>query len=219
MAKLNLRDISVMYGAVSFTSVMSASVLGYLWEHMGGNTDYVLAIGGALLVVNIPSTLVGLETLRKKLGERQQNTVRAIGGHQNRRAIPFGANGKQSHIFMSILPWMKPQPEMDSQPEFDLPTIFTSTIDGNDYSVTLPEIETFVRTAWRKQRIGEAGLSRPYWTRRHQPRLRPLEYYTRLNILLSCSGLVLDRSQRRSGRLSVPPALAIKALQSQFSLV
>ncbi len=223
MTRLNFRDIATIYAAATFTSISTAAVGGYLWEHIGGNTDFGLIIGGAwILSVGLPSTLVSMETLRKRLGEKSPNTVSAAGGSSRagRRSIPFSANGRQSHVFLSSIPWLsrlnESQPEVE---EIELPTIFTSTVDDNDYSVTIDELETFIRTAWRRQRIGENGLSRPFWTRQHQPRLKPLEYYSRLNVLLSCNGLILDRGKRRSGRLAVSPGLAIKALQSQFSLV
>lgn len=219
MAKLNLKDIMTIYGAATFASISTGLVGSYVWSKFDYNVDYGLVVSSTwLLTVGVPSVLVSASTLKEKLGERRENTVRAIGGQQNRRAIPMTANGRQSHIFLSSIPFLKYQPEQP-QVEAELPTVFQCEIDGNGYSITTDELETFIRTAWKRQRAGNAGLSRPYWTRQHKPRLKPLEYYCRLNVLLTCNGLILDRSKRRSGRLSVSPALAIKALQGQYSLV
>lgn len=222
MAKLNLKDIMIVYGSATFASITTGLVGGYIWSKFGYDVDYGLVVSSTwLLTVGVPSVLVSAATLKEKLGEKRENTVRAIGGQTGRRAIPFTTNGRQSHVFLSSIPVVgalfdtQPQPQIETE----LPTIFQCEIDGNGYSVTANELETFIRTAWKRQRYGDAAFSRPYWTRRHRPRLKPLEYYTRLNVLLACNGLVLDRSKRRSGRLAVSPALAIKALQGQYSLV
>ncbi len=215
--KLNLKDLSIAYGAASLAAVTTGYVAGLLWSHIGGDTDYGLIVGSTwLFTVGVPSVLVSMDTLRKRLGQERPNTITAI-GRQHRRGIPFSHNGRQSHVFLSMLPIVGHN--FDPDPGPDLPMIFTATIDDNDYSVTVDELEQFVRTAWKRQRQGESPFSRPYFTRQHRPRLKPGEYYARINILSSCNGLVLDRAKSRSGRLSVSPGLAIKALQAQFSLV
>ncbi len=48
--------------------------------------------------------------------------------------------------------------------------------------------------------------------KRRQPRLKTLEYNARMRILESVPGLILDRSQGRSGRLATSPLLTINAL-------
>lgn len=222
MTKLSLKDIMIVYSSATFASVTTGLVGSYIWSKFGYDVDVGMVVGSTwLLTVGVPSVLVSASTLKEKLGERKDNTVRAIGGQQGRRAIPFQANGRQSHIFLSSIPMVGTlfNSRPDTRPEADISTIFQSEIDGNSYSVTVDELEIFLRTAWRKQRVGEHGLARNYWTKRHRPRLRPLEYYCRLNVLLACDGLILDRSKRRSGRLAVSPQLAIKALQGRFDLV
>lgn len=216
MAKLNLRDISIAYAGATVTSLTTAAVGSYVWSKFGYDVDYSLTISATwLLTVGVPSTIVAAETLRRKLGEHQPTTVSAAGGGRSwGRSIPVNANGKASHLFLSSIPWLaQPEPAAEL-----LPSVFTVKIDDSSYSVSLPEIEEFLRTGWKRQRRGETAFSRPYWTRQHRPRLNRLEYETRLSILLSVPNLILDRSQRRSGRLAVPPMAAVKALQGQFAL-
>ena len=173
------------------------------------------------MTVGIPSTLVAAETLRQKLGESRAITIKASSGSspvQSRSIRVRGAVERSGHLFLSSIIWPNHQQSAPTKTP-ELPDIFTVTIEDNEHSVTLDEIETFTRKAWNRQRAGKAGLSRTYWTRQHRPRLRPLENYTRVNVLLSVNGLILDRSKRRSGRLGVSPLIAIQALQKQFSLV
>ncbi len=129
------------------------------------------------------------------------------------RKIPFRANGQDRDIFMSVIPWI------NSTSDLELPRLdnFKVTIDDIDYTVSTSEMESFVRTAWHRQRNGKPGLSRPYWTQQHRPRLKTLEYNARMDILLVTPGLVLDRSQGRSGRLANSPLLTIEALDSLFA--
>ncbi len=123
------------------------------------------------------------------------------------RKIPFSANGKDGNILMSSIPWLNSdnieEPETES---------FTVRIGDIDYTVTLAEMESFIRAAWNRQRAGTSGLSRTYWTRDRRPRLKTLEYNARMIILSSVPGLILDRSQGRSGRLAISPLLAMEAL-------
>ena len=219
MAKLNLRDISIAYAGATVASVSTAAVGCYVWSRLGGvDVDVGLVVSSAwLLTVGVPSTLVGAETLRRKLGEHQPTKVSAVGGGRGQRAIPVTANGRASHIFMSIMPRLKLQSNIP-QPDMIAPDMFTVSVDQNSYSVTVNEIEDFLRICWKRQRSGAYPFPRSYWTRIHRPRLKPLEYYARLNVLLSVDGLILDRSKRRSGRLAVPPMATIKVLQGHFSL-
>jgi hypothetical protein len=223
MAKLDLRDISIAYAGATAASVSTAVAGSYVWSKFGYDVDYGLVISSAwLLTVGVPSCLVSMETLRRKLGEKQQTTVSAVAGSGRigNRSIPvYSGIEKRAHMFMSSISLLRPQldPQPYSQP-IDLPDTFTVNIDDNSYSVTVGEIEAFLRGAWNRQRRGDPAFSRPYWTRQARPRLKPIEYYARLNVLMSVPDLILDRSKRRSGRLAVPPLTAVKALQGQFSL-
>ncbi len=130
------------------------------------------------------------------------------------RKIPFKADGRNRDIFMFSIPWNSSKPNTESL-KLDS---FKVIIDDIDYTVSLSDMESFIRTAWHKQRNGKPGLSRPYWTKEHRPRLKTLEYNARMDILLSIPGVILDRSQGRSGRLANSPLLTIDALVSLFAL-
>lgn len=223
MAKLNHKDILIAYTGATIASVTTGLVGSYIWSKFGYDVDTSLVVSSAwLLTVGVPSVGVSTKTLWERLGQKETATVKAIGRNSGgRRAIPFQANGRQGNIFLSSIPWLKSQ-DFRSQTEDDkpdLPTVFEAQIEGNSYSITLPELEDFLRIVWRRQRAGnEHPLSRPYFTKQNRPRLKRLEYQTRINILLSCNGLILDRDKRRSGRLAVSPTLAIRAIDHQFQL-
>ncbi len=221
MAKLNFKDISIAYAGATVASVSTGLVGSYVWSKFGYDVDVGLVVSSAwLLTVGVPSTLVAAETLRRKLGEGQPIIIRAAGGSRGRgRAIPVTSNGRKTHVFLSIMPLLGFQPKIAQTNQAESPDTFTVSVDENTYSVTSDEIESFLRVGWQRQRSGNFAFSRVYWTRQHRPRLKPLEYYTRLNVLLSYEGMILDRGKRRSGRLAYPPLAAIKALQGQFSLV
>src|SRR3972149_2998728 len=71
MAKLNLKQVAIGYGAASLTSISTGLVGGYLWQHLGGQTDYVVIVGATwLITVGVPSVLISAESLRRILGQR-----------------------------------------------------------------------------------------------------------------------------------------------------
>ncbi len=116
---------------------------------------------------------------------------------------------------MQVMPsWIKPDPVAYNEEEAQMAS-FMVEIDGIGYTVLWPEMEDFVRGIWARQRVGKPGMSRPYWTTQYRPPLTTREYNARINVLLGVNGLILDRGQGRSGRLSVSPLLALKELKWQ----
>ncbi len=149
-----------------------------------------------------------IDSLRHELGWRSPVKIISNSFDRPRRKIPFSSNEKDGNIFMFSIPWIKPSTEKQ---ELKLES-FTVQIDDIDYTISLSDMESFIRSAWYRQRNGKNGLSRNYWTRQHRPRLKILEYYIRMNVLSSVPGLILDRGQGRSGRLANSPLLTIKTL-------
>ncbi len=216
MAKLSIKQIATGYAAASVSAAATGLVGGYLWEHLGGNTDYALSIGVTWFVaVGLPSIAVSAASLRRALGERQQTAITASPA----RAIPFTSNGRSGYVFnyaTSAFDWMtKTTPDMT---DTMLPEDFTISVDGVAHTITEPEIVFFLRRAWSRQRAGQGGLSRLYWTKTMRPALSRQEYEARMTLLLSVPRLVINRGERRSGKLSVPPETAKRALMGAFSL-
>jgi len=206
MPRLNLSDVTIAYGAGTVASITTGFVTGWLWEHWGGHTDYTTTIGLTwLAVVGIPSCLVAADTIKEKLGQRPGNYVassRALS-----RVIPVNHAQGSTNVFMSLIGWSDDQKR-------DMADSYTVSIAGSAFTLTEVEIEDFLAGAWRRQRAGHPGLSRQYWTSQHRPRLRRLEYQARLELISSVQGLVLDREERRSGRLALPPKLALQAIKT-----
>jgi hypothetical protein len=215
MAKLNLKQMALSYIGGTTASLTTGYVLAGLYDHYGGYPDYPTVVGGAwLLVVGVPSCLVAADKIREAWGQRKKTTVSASSWTTALgRLVPINyPDGTTKHTFLSSLPATISLKHQQQQPEINTPDAFTVSMDGNDYTVTEPEIDHFLRTAWRLQRQGKHGLSRAYWTRRHRPPLHRLEYDVRMMVLLSLDGLIVDRGERRSGRLTLPPQMALYAL-------
>jgi len=220
MAKLNLEQVAIGYGAASLTSISTGLVGGYLWQHWGGQTDYVVTVGVTwLITVGVPSVLISAESLRRILGQREGLSISAS-SRVLRRSIPLTVNGRASALFLSSVSWLKPGGVDDQAPAAAyLPDQFAVTVDGLPYTLQLPQIQDFLYIAWRRQRAGLPGLSRSYWTEERRPERLSRQLYDALMVLLSSvEGLIIDRGERRSGRLSAPPQLSIKAIQGVLAL-
>ncbi len=113
------------------------------------------------------------------------------------RKIPFKADGKnQSDIFMFSI-------GNDTSQAVEIDSI-TISDEGNNYTTSLPDLEYFIRKGWSRQQRNLSAFARRYWTK--DERLSTIEYQTRMNILLSVNGLIIDRGDRRSGRYAIPPS-------------
>ncbi len=208
--KINAQNIGIL--ALS-TTTLSAAIgiaisypLHIMYPH--SNINILFNMSALFCLIHTPLAFVAQDSLRHELGWK--SPIKIIGNSFSKRTgrkIPFSANGKDSNILMSSIPWLNSdnieEPETES---------FTVRIGDIDYTVTLVEMESFIRAAWNRQRAGTSGLSRTYWTRDRRPRLKTLEYNARMIILSSVPGLILDRSQGRSGRLAISPLLAMDAL-------
>lgn len=216
--KLNARDIATIYAASTFASVSTGLVGSYIWQSLGGvRVDYGLVTASTwFLVVGLPSVTVSGATLRRKLGEMTGTQVTAIAARNTGRKIPVSSNGKQSHLFMSVAPVFQRATLRNNEPA--MPCQFIATLQGVEYTVLQGELEEFLYATWRRQRAGKPAMSRNYWTRQRRPRLRTVEYNARIAILQSIDGLILDRSRARSGRLSLPPQLAMHQVKKLYEL-
>lgn len=217
--KLNAQQIAIGYGVASLASITTGLVGGYLWGHLGGHTDYVLAVGGTwLLTVGLPSVAASAESLRRVLGRQAAPSIHAS-NRAGGRTIPLTVDGRTTSLFLSSLLWFNQTHRSQDELSPLLPEQFTVTVEGVPYTLSLPQIEAFLYHAWRRQRARQPGLSRAYWTVERRPdRLSRHLYDALMTLLCSVDGLVLDRGERRSGRLAVPPQLSLQAIQGTFSL-
>ena len=87
----------------------------------------------------------------------------------------------------------------------------TFTVDNR--TVSLDEVDYFIRKAYNLQRQRKPGLSRAYWMQRHRPNYERWQYDANIE-LLNLAGLIVDRGERRSGRLLGSPAMALNAIKT-----
>jgi hypothetical protein len=208
LTKLNARNILTLTATTTGLSLGFGLIGSYMLQELGYKPqDYIFNTSVAWLAFHAPVISTAISSLKYALGEKQLPSVTA-NSHSISRRIPFTANGHTSHIFASLLPGIMPKVVEKNSKK---PIVFFVTFNRQDYALTIMEIEKFVYIAWRRQNQGKNGLSRQYWTRECRPRLKTLEYNCRMAIL-SQAGLIIDRSDRRSGRLVLSPELAMKEL-------
>src|SRR3989304_4662040 len=196
----------------------------WLIDHHKSKKFFCLTVN-CFVTVCCPSGLISAESLRQILGQREGLSISAS-SRVLRRSIPLTVNGRASALFLSSVSWLKPSGLDDQAYQARgapatayLPDQFTVTVDGLPYTLQLPQIQDFLYTAWRRQRAGLPGLSRFYWTEERRPERFNRQLYDALMVLLSSvEGLIVDRGERRSGRLAAPPQLSIRAIQGVLGL-
>ena len=218
MAKrtVNATNVIKLAGTTTVLSLGVGATGSYFLSHLYPRYD--ISTGGCMLLAwLVPHTwilLAAVDSLREELGFK--SPLRIISNSSRRtfgRRIPVSSGDEQKNIFMktlSLAPGIAEEINLPS--EIDTISIW---YDGNEHILTLPEIEEFVYSTWRRQRQKKNGLSRDYWTKQRRPRLKTLEYNLRIWTLVFC-GLIIGRSEGRSGRLSVPPNEAIKIIRSRL---
>ena len=156
------------------------------------------------IIPHVPIIFAVTDSLRHELGLKSPTSIigQSLGGKG--RKIPFAANGKNRDIFMfSIGNETNEVVEINS---------ITVSRDDNNYTTSLSDLEYFIRKGWARQRQRLSAFSRRYWMKNE--RLSTVEYQARMSILLSIDGLIVDRGERRSGRLAIPPSATMEAVTS-----
>jgi len=209
--KLSAKNILILTGTTAGLGVSVSLGISYIMDWPAGWT-----IALVNTIANTPLLLASSDALRQELGLR--SPVQIIGNSGRRtfgRKIPINVDGKQGNIFMQTLSLA---PGSSNKGDYEPVQVDTISIwlDNNEYTLTMPEIEEFIYVAWRRQSQSKNGFSRQYWTKQRRPRLKTLEYNIRMWALVSCSGLIVDRSEGRSGRLAVPPKEAINIIRGNY---
>lgn len=215
--RLDYKQMTTAYVGASICSVAAGTVSAALWDKLSGQADYGLWIGGAwLVVVGVPSMVVASDTLLQILGKRAGISVRQNSGQYQGRKVPINyGQGRQGHLFLSTMPLIgkRGADELEPALPIELPQSFTVTIESIPYTIPVSDLRDFVHKAWARQRVGKPGFSRNYWTKTHKPKLDKTQYAATMAILSQIEGIVINRTQGRSGRLAVPPEACIKMLQ------
>jgi hypothetical protein len=213
--KVNATNIIKLSGATTVLSLGLGASGSYFLQIF--NPQYHISTWGCMLFSwsfsHVYILIAGVDSLRQELGLR--SPIQIIGNSSRRafgRKIPINTAEGTSDIFMQTLR-LNSGSSAEASEVAQVETI-TIEYDNIEYTLTMPELEEFIYVAWRRQTQSKNGLSRHYWTKQRRPRLKTLDYNLRIWALMSCEGLILDRSEGRSGRLSVPPKEAIKIVRS-----
>ncbi len=172
-------------------------------------------VGGFLaanLLCHIPMSIAVSDALRQELGLKSPMSI--VGNWTGRPAskVKVSANGKSRDIFMSMLP-SGLQPALEENHQLDTITIF---MNGERYDVPFHKIEEFVYSAYSRQRQKKSGLSRRYWAELRRPTITTLDYNLMMKILSSVDGLIINRSEKRSGQIATSPREALKLIKETF---
>jgi hypothetical protein len=206
--KLSAKNILILTGTTMGLSASMSLSVAYLTD---GPFWTIFACVNTL--GNLPLLLSSSDALRQELGLRSPIQIIGNGGKRTfGRRIPVNSANETKDIFMQTLR-LSPGTEQEYEPVAEIETI-SIWYDENEYTLTLPELEEFIYVAWRRQSQAKNAFSRHYWTKQRRPRLKTLDYNLRVWALMSCNGLVIDRSEGRSGRLAVPPKEAIQIIRS-----
>ncbi len=211
--RINATNCVKLIGATSLLSigvgVSGSFIMSGLYPR-----DNISTLGCIAVSWFIPHSLIlfaAVDSLREELGFRAPTKI--VGnwaGIKLRRKIPVTSENSKKIIFMHALPFgSKSIP--DESTELQTISIWYNEIN---YTLTLPDLEEFLFIAWRRQTQKKAPFSRRYWTQQRRPSLTTLEYNVRLKLLTTISGLIIDRSEARSGHLAISPRMALDLIQN-----
>jgi hypothetical protein len=205
--KTNFNDVAIAYLGGSVASVATGLVGSYLLVKAGYRVDVGSTVAATwLTTIGVPSCLVFGRSIARSLGERDPYRISVQSSTKLQRSIPWNVGGSARHVFAFAFP---DGPRMASEIETNA---FTVNLGSGPITLAHNEVEDFLRATWRRQLSGKAGLSRRYHCTTRRPRLEPVTYNAMIVLLLSVDGLVIDRGERRSGKLALPPGYTLNTL-------
>ncbi len=213
--KIDASNIIKLSGATTVLSLAVGASSSYLLAAMYPRHE-ISTIGCMIISWTIPHSYIliaGIDSLREELGIKSPIQISGNWGSRSLgRKIPIRSGDKESNIFMKALPFTSIiETENEDPPE--LQTV-SMQYDDNWHTVTIPELEEFLHVAWRRQSQNKAPFSREYWTKVRRPRKKTLQYNILMTILCAIPNLVIDREERRSGRMSIEPRMALELIQN-----
>lgn len=219
-------ELIVIFIGCSVVASIVAVLIGFVWDRMdnnNNNVDYALWVAFVLSVIGVFALSTYVDRLLKKLGRKSPISIFSGGGLAQGRRVPINyAGGKKSAVFLSSLPLIgRDSRQIDTEgkatlpPEIELPQTFTVILNGNVHTFTAIETRDFLSKAFARERAGSKGFSIRYWMQSHRPRWDRQRYDAMMK-MLETNGLVVDRAERRSGRIVMPPNSAMKRLQSSI---
>lgn len=209
MAKFKRLCLSYIFA--SFASITVGLVVAKLYAHWTRTqvTTWVFLAIIWLVIVGVPSLFAAVNDLTRQLGVKSSPILRTA----SNRLIPINYD-KGISTFAYVLGGRPTARQgRNTSPvthNLNLPEI---EIQYDDYILREPELNQILRTAWSRQRNGEAPLSRTWWLSDGQ--LDRGEYNAIIGVLMTY-GLITGRKQGRSGKLYYPPSKTLSILRSEL---
>ncbi len=205
--KVSAKNIGILFIANQVLAVLMGFSWAYLWKW-----ETLLTIAGIDFLFNLPLLSACSDALRQELGLKSPAQIFGNWGRKTfGRSIPVKAGSKETNIFMQTL-------GLPSGNQAEIVELETITVWHNDnsHTITMPNLEEFLYVAWLRQTQSKKPFSRTYWTRERRRRMTMLDYNIMMVALASCNGLVIDRSEGRSGKLSLSPSDAIVKIKDIY---
>jgi len=224
------------YTGATVTSCLAGAVAGYLANDFGFRVEYDQAVLGTwLIVTGLPAAAVASSKALRTLGQKPQTAIVATSG-TGPGGYNLVSNGRGGYnIFQSTIDlfsspeWGKSKPEPESARRPELPSVFTvenlSWSEGMD-PITIQfsegEVLSFLETVWSRQTSDDSSkrrypFSRNYFTIERRPAMDSSEYHGLISLLSSCN-LICNRTQGKSGKLSLAPKRAIHLMKWAYGL-
>ena len=195
----------------------------------------VAIIGTWFTFVGIPSLVISMAKLRQLLGEDRSIEVKAQTVGRPGRKIPIndGAGGylamaDERSPIKDVFKRFQLEP-VYREPDIDLPAVFqVSGIAWSQYMRPMTvelfdiQVEAFLQEVYDRQisrdpKKSAWPMSRNYFTKVRRPKIPLSVYYALLGLLLA-HGAYANRSQGRSGYLTMTPSRAIKQIKYSYLL-
>lgn len=222
MARIDPMDVATTYAvggiggaAIGYLGYEALRFIGYypdLWR--------TIAVVDAAIIGSTSLAVFG-DGLRNIMRIKRATTIEA---RQGGRAVPVNLPTRTTHVFLSALTGGKvgqgePAPA-DLEPIPDVFTVYNCVVPGQepaDVQLDLPTVETFLHRAYGRQWDRRPPFSRRYWTQERRPPLDTSAYYAVLTLLVA-HGLIVNRGERRSGKLLLQPSTALRHLKYSYGL-
>lgn len=216
-----LAQLFRIYTFASIASLFAGLAGVYVWSALvGQRADQPWPIVAAvwLLFVGLPSLVgasialldqlgVNLEWPRRQVAPTGKPLARLKPGQP--RSIPV--NGRLvtlGHNAPAI-------PALSAPAKDHAITVQDVEIEAGERVITQDRIAHFLRTGWARQRRGEWGMSRTWWV--EQTGQFEREEYEILVDTLVAHGIIQGRKPGYSGKLALPPGIALHQLEQHLS--
>ncbi len=209
MSLKGLARFLLAYVAASFSVlVLSAVLVEFLHAWFVGVRFWPVVSACWLVAVGVPATGWASQRLSKTLGVKPVPML----GVGSWRSVPvFGGPGAVlADVVGSVVPGRRQIGQIDVPDRW-------AFLCGS-YVFPEDQVKELLQKAWSRQRRGRSAFARSYWLER-APFWGDRDHYEAWCSVAEAGGLLVNRKPRHSGKLIVPPILALSALRNRVRRV